>query len=104
MAYGKPHFGGEMSRRRMRQQIPNRTITGWAALLVLAVSLFSASLLRAQNTSGSIVGTVVDSTGSVIPGASILIENTDTHMCQDRWSQIHMATIPRHCSTPGTTR
>ena len=73
----------------MRQQIPNRTITGWAALLVLAVSLFSASLLRAQNTSGSIVGTVVDSTGSVIPGASILIENTDTHVSRSLVTDSH---------------
>jgi hypothetical protein len=55
-----------------------RRIKQW--LLVLLAGLLSASLLPAQNTSGTIVGTVVDSAGSVIPGASILIENTDTHV------------------------
>ena len=58
-----------MSGRRMRQ-----------CLLVLLVGLFGASLLRAQNTTGSITGTVGDSTGSVVSGASIQIENTDTHV------------------------
>ena len=58
-----------MSGRRIRQYI-----------LVLMVGLFGASLLRAQNTTGTITGRVADSTGSVVPGASILIENTDTHV------------------------
>lgn len=58
-----------MSRRRMRQ-----------CLLVLLAGLFSASLLPAQNTSGTITGTVVDPTGSVIVQASVKLENADTHV------------------------
>lgn len=47
--------------------------------LLILVCLFGVSLMRAQNTTGTITGTVADSTHSVVDGASILIENTDTH-------------------------
>jgi len=58
-----------MSGRRMRR-----------CSLVLLVGLLGASLLRAQNTTGTITGTVTDSAGAVIGDASILIEDTDSQV------------------------
>ncbi len=37
------------------------------------------SRARAQATTGDVVGTVVDSTGSAIPGATVELTNVDTH-------------------------
>jgi hypothetical protein len=58
-----------MSVRRMRLN-----------LFVLLVGLLGASLLRAQNTSGTITGAVLDSSGSAVDQASVAIENTETHV------------------------
>jgi hypothetical protein len=46
-----------------------------AAVFMLAIANFSAS---AQSGAGSIQGTVTDSTGAVIPGASIHVVNQGT--------------------------
>lgn len=53
-------------------------------LSILAVGLAlgliftgSPSALRAQSTFGTLLGTVKDKTGAVVPGASVLITNTD---------------------------
>lgn len=45
----------------------------------LAVLLFAASAMHAQTVTGSIYGTVTDSTGAVIPGASVAVTNVDTN-------------------------
>ena len=58
-----------MSERRIRRN-----------LLLLLTALYGVSLLPAQNTSGTITGTVADATGSVIVQASVKIENADTHV------------------------
>ena len=34
----------------------------------------------AQNTTGSIVGTVTDPSGAVVPGATVTLSNTDTNV------------------------
>ena len=47
-----------------------------SAALLLTVA--SAAALRAQTASGTISGVVKDETGAVLPGASIVITNTDT--------------------------
>lgn len=47
-------------------------------LILLAAGF--GTMLEAQNTSGTITGTVVDTTGSVIDQASARIENVDTHV------------------------
>src|SRR5258708_22811182 len=46
-------------------------------LLLVAVSLFG-SVLLAQDVTGTIAGTVKDSTGAVIAGATVTVTNTDT--------------------------
>ena len=45
---------------------------------VLIALLFSTALLPAQTSSGQISGTILDSTGAVIPGARIRLLGTDT--------------------------
>ena len=47
-------------------------------LFVAGVSLFAASSLFAQGNSGSILGTVTDSSGGVVAAAGISVTNTRT--------------------------
>jgi len=47
-------------------------------LLVLLVGLFSASLLPAQNATGTFVGHVNDGKGAAVPNAAVTIVNVDT--------------------------
>src|SRR5262245_49082836 len=49
-------------------------------LTILMLFLLPASLLFAQRDTGTIVGTVTDSSGGVIPGVSITIRNVETNI------------------------
>src|ERR1700754_3272050 len=49
-----------------------------AALALFLSSAFVASHCYAQSTTGDVVGTVTDSTGSVVPGAQVVLTNEDT--------------------------
>jgi hypothetical protein len=51
---------------------------GAGVLVALAILLSSSPLLRAQQTSGTVVGIVSDNTGAVVGGASISLINVDT--------------------------
>ena len=51
-----------------------RQIVGFA-LVILSVSAMSA---RAQDTTGTILGTITDASGGVLPGVSVTVKNTDT--------------------------
>ena len=73
-------FGGNMSqyKRIAGRRIAGRR-TGW--FLVMLLALFTTVGMPgayAQSDNGSIVGTVTDSTGAVIPNAAIVITNVDT--------------------------
>ena len=50
------------------------------ALALLGVVLFGASTLRAQIDTGSILGTISDSTGAVVPGAKVSLTNEGTNL------------------------
>jgi len=50
----------------------------WVGLLAVAVMTFGAMLSVAQGVSGRIVGTLTDSSGAVIPNATVAITNQDT--------------------------
>ena len=52
---------------------PKKHLSTWVALLFL-----SPSLLFAQSTQGTILGTVKDPSGAVIPNATVIITDTDT--------------------------
>ncbi len=59
-----------------------RTRTGktsiWRFALLLLI-LIQTAFLHAQVATGDILGTVSDATGSIIPGASVRLENVGTH-------------------------
>jgi hypothetical protein len=56
------------------------------ALVLMAVCLLagSSSVLRAQSDTGRVTGTVADSIGAVIPGASVTLTDVDTGVAQSR--------------------
>ena len=45
---------------------------------LLCLLLLATAALRAQQTSGSAVGTVTDNTGAVVSGAAVTLTNVDT--------------------------
>jgi outer membrane receptor protein involved in Fe transport len=49
------------------------------AALVCCLLAAAAGPLQAQEVTGTILGTVTDSTGAVLPGATVTIENVDRH-------------------------
>lgn len=49
------------------------------AFTVFAMLCLAASLMRAQESRGSISGTITDSTGAVVPGAQVVVVNTGTN-------------------------
>ena len=44
---------------------------------IISLCLLTAILAFGQNTTGSIEGTVKDSTGGVVPGASVTVTGTE---------------------------
>ena len=62
----------------VRQPNPRRSNPGCGAALLLAVGMLAGgSAAMAQNT-GTILGTVQDKTGAVVPGASVTVADTST--------------------------
>lgn len=51
----------------------------YSALLALLIAVLLPIVAHAQQSSGTIVGNVYDQTGAVVPGAKILVTNTDTN-------------------------
>jgi len=51
----------------------------WLCCRVLLAAFVSASALAAQETRATLLGVVKDPTGAVVPGAEVVITNTDTN-------------------------
>lgn len=51
--------------------------------IVLALELVCVKTARAQVTTGTILGTVTDSSGAVVPSASVTVLNTDTSLVRE---------------------
>jgi protocatechuate 3,4-dioxygenase beta subunit len=56
------------------------TRPNWAASSIALALLLSPPALRAQAVSGTILGTVQDSSGAAVPGASVTIVNSETRL------------------------
>ncbi len=72
----------------------------WLGLLLLAAATaLGAGHLFAQSDNGSIVGTVTDPTGAVIPNATIAVTNLDTGLqfnaASDNAGEFHIPAVPR---------
>jgi Carboxypeptidase regulatory-like domain len=58
--------------------MPNRGMLVYLSIAVLLVGLILSSQVSAQVISGDLVGTVLDKTGAVVPGARVEATKTDT--------------------------
>lgn len=58
--------------------------TSWGALLAAMLCVFLSPSVFAQFENGSIVGTVHDSTGAVVPGATVTVTNVATGVVSTR--------------------
>src|SRR5437870_5054982 len=54
-----------------------RTLSEFLTALAVAAILLGGSALQAQGITGSISGTVLDSTGAAVPNAKLTITNTE---------------------------
>jgi hypothetical protein len=57
---------------------PHRFFRKFLPVIVIGLFLFAAPHLRSQSTFGTILGTVHDSSGAVIPGATVTLVNAGT--------------------------
>src|SRR5579864_1053600 len=64
------------------REFARRIIVGLAALLILA-----AIPVAAQLPTGTILGTVKDSSGASIPGATVTVRNTDTNLTRTQMTE-----------------
>src|ERR1700756_4527275 len=58
--------------------MPNRGMLVYLSIAVLLVGLILSGQVSAQVISGDLVGTVLDKTGAVVPGARVEATKTDT--------------------------
>src|SRR6266496_3945672 len=91
------HFGGLTMHTQSGTGRSTLAICISFALLILI--LIPGTRLIAQTDSGRIQGSVTDQTGAVIPGASIILTNTETNATQvissDQAGNFTVAAIPR---------
>jgi len=53
----------------------NVWLSAWAALVLVAALVLTGPAAKAQSSSGTINGTVYDTTGALVPGATIVLKN-----------------------------
>src|SRR5580692_299076 len=67
-----------ISRLFLKRQGTTSSRSSWMLLLGLISALAAPTWISAQSTSASLVGTVTDSTGAIIPGSDITVKNKGT--------------------------
>jgi hypothetical protein len=58
-----------------------------SALVAIYLAASSSPVLHAQSDTGRVTGTVADSVGAVIPGATVILTDTDTGIAQSRTTE-----------------
>ena len=83
------------------QSFLERQIRQAIFVMTIAILIFSSSMGRAQSTTGAISGTVTDTSGAIVVGASITVVNTATgveyHSTTDSLGSYRVTQLP-----PGT--
>jgi hypothetical protein len=63
----------------MLRKLKNNLLAGVAVMLALFIGVLLAPAAHAQSAFGAIVGTVIDSSGAVVPGANVVLTNLGTN-------------------------
>src|SRR6185437_17147523 len=92
--------GGSMERKSLRA-------TRGRILMVFVMVMGITVLAKAQSDTGRVVGTVADTTGAYVPGATVTLTNTDTGVTETRTTgnagEFTFPALPRgHYSVTGT--
>ena len=66
-----------------------RHVVGFA----FVIFCLSVALARAQDTTGTILGTVTDASGAVLPGVTVTVKNIDTSQARTVVSDERAATV-----------
>ena len=75
----------------------------WVVAMALALCWPVAGIARAQGLTGTISGSVVDASGSVLPGASVNVKNAGTQVSRDSSATPPARSSPRISSPARTT-
>lgn len=78
-----------MNARRSRTALKHKVQQYFCAVRIAMIFMLigvAAAQLSAQITTGGIVGTVTEANGSILPGATIILENLDTGLTQKNTS------------------
>lgn len=84
----------------MRSQLSKSLKCGWLSLILVAVlAAVAANTASAQSDNGSIVGTVTDLTGAVVPNATVTVTNVDTGLkfttTSNESGEFRVSSVPR---------
>ena len=64
--------------RRLRERIPPCLMPRLGVISLAFLLLFSPRVVNAQAVTGTILGTVSDSSGAVMPGVTVAVTQTET--------------------------
>jgi hypothetical protein len=71
----------------------------WSCSMLVAVILFLAGTIAAQvGNTGTVLGTVTDPSGAVVPGVSVMLRNTENNLTNeivtDQSGEFRFLTVP----------
>src|SRR2546426_706615 len=78
-----------------------RAKAGWSLLLAIAIPLLLSATLFGQAISGDLVGTVTDTSGAVIPKATVNAQNVDANITASGSGVLNLALLQAGVGTSG---